>query len=46
MQQRELEIPEGDMFFSLKDIIYTPEAPRMNEPFIIKGSVELLKMPF
>jgi len=50
MQKRELfEMPEfaqGEMFFSLKDIISTPETPKMNEPFTVKGKVELLKIPF
>ncbi|GAH29337.1 unnamed protein product, partial [marine sediment metagenome] len=38
-------IPEG-ILFTLKDIAYIPEAPKMDEPFTIKGKVDLLKIPF
>lgn len=38
-------MPE-DILFALKDITYTPETPRMDEPFIVKGKVDLFKIPF
>jgi len=41
----ELEVPEG-VLFTLQDIVYAPETPKMNEPFIVKGRVELLTLPF
>jgi len=37
--------PEG-ILFTLKDISYAPEAPRMNEPYIVSGKVNLLGIPF
>ncbi len=43
------EAPEfggGDMLFSLKEITSTPEAPRMNEPFVVRGKIDLFKLPF
>lgn len=39
------EVPE-QFIFSLKDVTYSPETPRMNEPFIVKGSVALFTIPF
>lgn len=49
MQQRRalpFEAPEGGILFTLKDITYTPEAPRKDEPFTVKGKVELFGIPF
>jgi len=34
------------ILFTLRDITYTPETPKMNEPFNVKGKVDLLKIPF
>ena len=39
------EAPEG-VLFTLKDISYTPEMPRMKEPFTVMGKVELFGLPF
>jgi len=45
--ERRVELFEtGDLLFTLKDITYTPEKPRLKEPFTVKGKVELLKLPF
>jgi len=35
-----------DILFTLKEITYTPERPRLKDPFTVKGKVEFLKMPF
>lgn len=40
-----MEEPKG-IFFTLKDVIYTPESPRLKQPFTVKGKVELFKIPF
>ena len=47
MQRRALpfEAPEG-VLFTLKDLTYTPEKPRLKETFTVKGKVELLKLTF
>jgi hypothetical protein len=39
------EAPEG-IFFTLKDTTYSPEVPRLEEPFIIKGKITLFGIPF
>jgi len=46
MQQpaRLFEAPE-DILFSLKEITYTPESPRKEEPFTVKGKMELFGIP-
>ena len=44
-----IEAPEfGDagMLFSLKNVTYSPETPEMNEPFTVRGNVELFGIPF
>ncbi|GAH87334.1 unnamed protein product, partial [marine sediment metagenome] len=41
----EVEEVEG-LLFTLKDITYLPDTPRMNEPFLVTGKVELFKIPF
>jgi len=48
MQKRAelFELPQGNLLCTLKDITYTPESPRMKEPFTVRGKVELLKIPF
>lgn len=40
-----IKAPEG-ILFTLKDIVHTPETPKMNQPFTVKGKVDLLKIPF
>lgn len=40
-----IKAPEG-ILFTLKDVIYTPETPKMNQPFTVKGKVDLFKIPF
>jgi len=35
-----------DILFTLKEITYTPERPRLKDPFTVKGKVEFLKLPF
>jgi len=40
-----IAVPEG-ILFTFKDIISTPETPKMDESFTVKGGVELLKLPF
>ena len=48
-RQAGLEMPgpaEGDLFFALKDVVYTPKLPRKKEPFAISGKVELFGFPF
>ena len=37
--------PEG-FLFTLKDVLYVPEVPRLEEPFTVKGKVELFGIPF
>ncbi|GAH98818.1 unnamed protein product, partial [marine sediment metagenome] len=37
--------PEG-LLFTLKDVLYTPEIPRLDEPFTVKGKVELFGITF
>ena len=37
--------PEGP-FFTFKDVISSPVAPKMSEPFIVKGKIDLFKIPF
>lgn len=46
--QREVKLFEmpGNILFSLKEITYTPTAPRMKEVFTVKGKVELFGIPF
>jgi len=46
--QQPTKLPQisGDMLFSLEDITYTPEAPRLKEPFTVKGKVELFGLLF
>lgn len=39
------EAPKG-LFFNLKDTSYSPEVPRLEEPFIIKGKITLFGIPF
>lgn len=39
------EMPEN-LLFSLKEVTYTPTAPRMKEAFVVKGKVELFGIPF
>jgi len=34
------------LLFALGDVSYSPVAPKMSEPFTIKGKVNLLKIPF
>ena len=52
MQQRQTRLPAmpefgGDgMLFTLKTITYSPETPRLEEPFVVKGKVELFGIPF
>jgi len=42
-----VQLSEGEgLLFTLTDISYSPVSPRMNEPFIVKGKVNLLKIPF
>jgi hypothetical protein len=43
---QEVRLGEKDILFTLKDIAYTPEAPKMNEPFTVKGKIDLFKIPF
>ena len=48
MTQQPVELftmPEN-LFFALKDVVYTPTAPRMNEVFTVKGKVNLLGFLF
>jgi len=43
------ELPTVDtkgLFFTLKDVNYSPSVPKMGEPFIIEGKVQLLKIPY
>lgn len=40
------EIGGNNMLFSLKEIIHTPEAPKMGEAFTVRGKVELFGIPF
>jgi len=40
-----IAVPEG-LLFAFKDVSYSPVAPRMDEPFTVKGKVNLLKIPF
>jgi hypothetical protein len=41
----QVKVGEG-MLFSIKDLSYSPEAPRKNDPFTVKGKVELFGLPF
>jgi len=34
------------LLFTLEEISYSPETPRMKEPFTVKGKIELLRLPF
>ncbi|GAH73321.1 unnamed protein product, partial [marine sediment metagenome] len=34
------------LLFTLKDVLYVPETPRLDEPFTVKGKVELFGIPF
>uniref|UniRef100_A0A6M3M026 Bacterial repeat domain-containing protein n=1 Tax=viral metagenome TaxID=1070528 RepID=A0A6M3M026_9ZZZZ len=36
----------GGIFFTLKDITFTPVSPREKEPFTVKGKIALFGMPF
>lgn len=40
-----IEAPEG-ILFAFDEISYSPEAPKMDEPFTVKGKINLLKIPF
>ncbi len=40
------ELPQGNLFFTLKEVTYRPETPRLEEPFVVKGKVELFGIPF
>ena len=40
------EFGEGDILFTLKDVTYTPDRPRLKVPFAVKGKLELFKIPF
>ena len=52
MQQRQTRLPElpefggGNLLFSLKEVTYSPETPRLEEPFVVKGKVELFGIPY
>lgn len=39
-------IAPGGILFSLKEISYSPVAPRLKEPFTVKGKVNLFGIPF
>ena len=47
---KETDMPElGELeglLFTLKDITHIPDTPRMNELFLVRGKVELFKIPF
>lgn len=40
-----IAVPEG-ILFTLEDVSFSPASPMMNEPFTVKGKVNLLKIPF
>jgi hypothetical protein len=35
-----------EVLFSIKDLSYSPEVPRKNDPFTVRGKVELFGLPF
>ncbi|GAJ00567.1 unnamed protein product, partial [marine sediment metagenome] len=37
--------PEG-LAFTLEEVSYSPLGPRKNEPFAVRGKIDLLKLPF
>lgn len=37
--------PEG-LFFTLDEVTYVPLSPRKNEPFIVRGKIDLFRLPF
>jgi len=45
MPNNEIAVPEG-ILFTFAEISYTPETPRMNEPFTVRGKIELFSLPF
>ena len=45
MQQVKL-LDTENLLFSLKDVTYSPESPRMKQPFTVTGKVELFGIPF
>lgn len=40
-----VKLGEG-ILFKIKDLSYSPEAPRKSDPFTVKGKVELFGLPF
>ena len=40
------EIASEGLLFALGDVSYSPVAPKMNEPFTVKGKIGLFKIPF
>ena len=40
-----IAVPEG-LLFAFEDVSYSPVAPKMSEPFTVRGKVNLLKIPF
>lgn len=46
MNQEVKLLETSNLLFSLKDVTYTPVSPRMKEPFIVKGKVELFGLLF
>jgi len=49
MNGTKVKLPFEDtagILFAFENVSYSPEAPVMNEPFTVKGKVNLLKIPF
>jgi len=46
MQNRAKLLETGNLLFTLKEVTYSPETPRLKDPFTVKGKVELFGIPF
>ncbi|GAH58938.1 unnamed protein product, partial [marine sediment metagenome] len=46
MQNRTKLLETGNLLFTLKEVTYIPETPRLKDPFTVKGKVELFGIPY
>ncbi|GAI03464.1 unnamed protein product, partial [marine sediment metagenome] len=47
MVDRIVRLPTVEGFlFTLEEVSYSPEAPRMNELFTVRGKIDLFRLPF
>jgi len=46
MQKRAELLETGNLLFTLKEVTYSPETPRLKDPFTVKGKVELFGIPY